>query len=129
MKRSLCVYLNLTLLFLTFSNCKKETFNECIKGKVIDYQYCYNVNIIEVLSDSKVGSSIELNGVQYTNAIQTPGGKIDESIIFLYYRPFNPEKDPDFENIVCPTNLAPLTLPKFIIVEYSNSNCNAQYEK
>lgn len=113
----------LILLAIFGSGCQKENPQKCVKGRVIGFQSCYNVSIIQILSGSKIGGTVVWDGKKYENVVQFPGGAISDSIIYFHFRSFDAEKDKDPGNPICPANIAPLILPKIMITDFSNSNC------
>ncbi|SMD45876.1 hypothetical protein SAMN00777080_4549 [Aquiflexum balticum DSM 16537] len=111
------------LLILSIFGCEDESLPECVQGKVIGYQSCYNVNVIQVLSGTLKGEEIRWEGEQYQNVIQYPGGALSEEIIYFSYRFFNAEQDSTYANLICPANLAPLAVPMIVITDYSTEYC------
>lgn len=103
--------------------CKDESTPSCIQGRVIGYQPCYNVNVIQILSGSLKGEEIIWGGEQYQNAVQYPGGAFSEEINYFSYRWFNPEQDSTYSNQICPATIAPLAVPVIVITDYSTGNC------
>lgn len=114
----------LILLMGLFSfACEEQDQPECVKGKVIGYQPCYNVNLIQVLSGNLKGESILWKEKYFDRVVQFPGGALQDSVIYFNYEFFDPDKDEDFINIICPTHIAPLGVPIISITNYSTSNC------
>lgn len=107
--------IQLLLPFFAFlvvgASCDKQDLPDCVKGRVIGYQSCYNVNVIQVLSGDLNGESIKWNGNEFDNVVQFPGGVLQDSIIYFNYEFFDPDKDEDFGNIICPANIGPLSVP------------------
>lgn len=113
----------ITLLVLSILGCEDKPTPQCIQGKVIGYQPCYNMNVIQVLSGSLKGEEIMWEGEKYQNVVQYPGGALSEETIYFSYRFFNPEEDSTYSNIICPANIAPLAVPMIVITDYSTENC------
>ncbi|WP_114752757.1 hypothetical protein [Pleomorphovibrio marinus] len=111
------------LLILSNFGCEDESLPECVQGKLIGYQSCYNVNVIQVLSGSLKGKEIMWEGEKYQNVVQYPGGALSEDIIYFSYRFFNTEEDSTNSNLICPANIAPLAIPMIVITDYSTENC------
>ena len=123
MKCLLNVIINFGIIFLISSSCQKSEVPDCIRGKVIGYQSCININIIQVESGSLNGTTTLWNGKNYEDVVQSPGGKILDSLIYFNYRSFDSSKDTLINNAVCPANISPLTVPIIIITRYSSINC------
>lgn len=124
--------LKLSILFcvplLAGVGCDKQDLPECVKGNVIGYQSCYNVNVIQIESGSLTGNEIVWNNEEYDNVVQSPGGLFTDSIIYFNYRIFDPEKDEVYGWDYCPAIYAPLTVPTIVITNYSTSNCPVNHE-
>ncbi len=60
------------LLASTLLGCEDESTPPCIQGRVIGYQACYNVNVIQILSGSLRGDKLygEANNTKMLYNIQ-----------------------------------------------------------
>lgn len=114
------------LVFLTgfvFFACGEESLPDCVEGRVIGYISCLNLNVVQVLSHSGIGKTTDWMGETYDNIVQIPGGRIPDDGIFFRFRTYSEERDGGFSNLICPANVAPLTVPKIVLIEYSIENC------
>lgn len=122
-----------------------ELSPDCIKGRVLGYDRCNQVSLIQILSGDLNGGSISLFGREFDNVVLFPHDierysfsnlefreevEEQESIILFKYRYFDPEKDkwPD-SDVVCLRNVGPHNLPTIVITSYSNSNCPSDHDK
>jgi hypothetical protein len=114
------------LVFLTgfvFFACGDESLPDCVEGRVIGYISCLNLNVVQVLSHSGIGKTTDWMGETYDNIVQIPGGRIPDVEIFFRFRTYSEERDGGFSNLICPANVAPLPVPKIVMIDYSIENC------
>lgn len=120
------ILIKTALVFFTsfvFISCEDDSLPDCFQGRVIGYQSCFNVNVVQVLSHSGIGRKADWVGETYDNLVQIPGGRIPSEVIFFRYRIYNEERDGAHANLICPANIAPLPVPKIVLTEYSEENC------
>jgi hypothetical protein len=119
------------LLILGILGCEDESLPECVQGKVIGYQSCYDMLLIEVLSQN-LGEPLTLGDRYYQRVVQCPVELLtgtplnNEDRIYFRFRNFDPERDtlPDGnQEQLCHPSVFPLAVPIIVITDYSTENC------
>ena len=148
MKKIHLIFVNLMLsMVIIFTQCISDIpASGCIEGKVLGYDRCFGVFLIQVITGDLNGNTLTSFGTKLENVVQYPsrpdvfGSNVslsfdveenDEIIIFFNYRDFNPEKDHLALDpyVFCTANVGPHDLPKIIITNFSTSNCPSDHEK
>lgn len=124
----------LTVLTFFILSCENDEVSECIEGKVIGYDPCYNVTLIQVISGNLKGGPISLLEHEFENVVQYPNAPnsteypplevSSDSILYFNYRYYDSETDeyPVYEDI-CPAIYEPFTVPLIVITKYSTTHC------
>lgn len=126
--------------------CEEDDIStNCVKGKVLGYDRCNQVSLIQIISGNIKGDSLRLFEREYNNVVQYPNSSnsdiftnvefqeeaIDtENIIYFNFRFFDPNEDEWPENdVFCPHNIGAHDLPIIIVTNFSKSNCPSNHEK
>lgn len=121
----------ITLRLLFILGCEDIPTPQCIQGKVIGYQSCHEMLLIEVLSQN-LGEPLTLGDKFYQRVVQCPVDFLtgtplnNEDPIYFRYRNFDPGRDtlPDSnQEQLCHPSVFPLAVPIIVITDYSNENC------
>lgn len=123
--------LPLILFIVSLTACESDNSDPCIKGKVAFYDNCHNTLVIEVLSGSLQGDSVNLHSFKGANMVQFPISVDDDffrvssdSAFYFNYRFFDPEKNEySVDDHICLPGTFPLDLPTIVITNYSTTNC------
>lgn len=119
------------LLILSNFGCEDESLPECVQGKVIGYQPCYDMLLIEVLSQN-LGEPLTLGNKNYQKVVQCSIESLAdnqlniEDTIYFRYRNFDPTRDtlPDGGQVqLCHPSVVPLAVPVIVFTDYSTENC------
>ncbi|UCS92504.1 hypothetical protein KZP23_17665 [Echinicola marina] len=107
-----------------FSGCEEVPNPGCIKAKVIGYQSCYNVNIVQILSGPVKGRELDWYEQKYDNVVQFTGAVIPkDEIIYINYSLYGTDEKPEYQSQICPSNTFPVPVPYVKLNDYSTIKC------
>lgn len=130
MKNPVKTTIILLLVFSTFG-CEDELMSPCVQGKVIGYQPCYNMLLIEVFS-TNLGEPLTLGDKYYKRVVQQPNELLtgshlnNEDTVYFRYKAFDPEQYTLSDNNIdqlCHPSIAPFPIPTIAITDYSTKKC------
>lgn len=131
--------IQLSLLLSAFlwicTSCEEQDLPECVKGRVIGYEYCTNAVLIKLSSEYEFGGLINkyYNDSSYINVVRAPGelGEYGQNDLYFTYRNYDKERDYslfEYQETPCNQYNYPFDVPTIVIINYSTSNCPSSHE-